>query len=93
MGGTHKELLKSLPAAVLPFQIEQQSQLVYRLYHFAQPNMEQQVMLMLTPETTRSIGAITLPVTTVKLEFWGFSKEDFNRFINRYKCYLHKGGG
>ena len=88
MGFTHRELLKSLPSAVAPFQIEKRSDLVYRLHHGAQ-----RVVVTLQPETSRPIAAITVPVTAVKLEFFGFSKADFQSFMDRYKRYLHKGGG
>ena len=88
MGFTHEELLKSLPSAVAPFRIEKQSELVYRIHHG-----EQKVMLTLKPETSRSIAAITLPVTSVKLEFFGFSAALYEGFMRRYKRYLHKGGG
>ena len=88
MGFTHRELLKSLPSAVAPFEIEKRSDLVYRLHHGAQ-----RVVLTLQPETSRPIAAITVPVTAVKLEFFGFSKADFQSFMDRYKRYLHKGGG
>ena len=88
MGFTHEELLKSLPSAVAPFRIEKQSELVYRLDHG-----EQKIMLTLKPETSRSIAAITLPVTSVKLEFFGFSAALYEGFMRRYKRYLHKGGG
>ena len=88
MGFTHRELLKGLPSAVAPFQIEKRSDLVYRLHHEAQ-----RVVVTLQPETSRPIAAITVPVTAVKLEFFGFSEADFQSFMDRYKRYLHKGGG
>ncbi len=108
MGFTHRELLAGLPSAVAPFRIEKQSDLVYRLVDVEpgragqdnagqgntdQGDAEQRVMVTLQPQTSRSIAAITLPVTTVKLEFFGFNSARFDRFMRRYKRYLHKGGG
>ena len=90
MGFTHAELLSSLPAAVAPFRIEKQTDLVYRL---RLRDADQQIVLTLAPETRRSIAAITVPVTAVKLEFFGFNAGDFEHFMRRYKRYLHKGGG
>ena len=88
MGFTHRELLKGLPAAVAPFRIERHSDLVYRLQH-----KNRRVVLTLKPETSRPIAAIRVPVTAVKLEFFGFSEARFEGFMSRYKRYLHKGGG
>lgn len=88
MGFTHRELLKSLPSAVAPFSIEKRSDLVYRLH-----NGNRRVLLTLQSETCRRLKAITVPVTAVQLEFFGFDKANFEDFMRRYKSYLHKGGG
>ena len=88
MGFTHRELLNGLPAAVAPFCIEKRADLVYRLHH-----QERRVVLTLQPEISRLIAALAIPVTAVKLEFFGFSKAHFEAFMDRYKRYLHKGGG
>lgn len=88
MGFTHEELLKSLPAAVAPYQIERQSARVYQLRDGGR-----RVVVTLGAETRRRLAAISLPVTAVKLEFFGFNGEHFERFMRRYKRYLHKGGG
>ncbi|MGI9310889.1 MAG: hypothetical protein ACR2P7_05050 [bacterium] len=158
MGFTHRELLSGLPAAVAPFRIERQSDLIYHLRrdesladidddktsrrifsdrqatrhsgkktndsrrifsdrqgaqresegayvntqpserggatpHSGKKTSEARVRLTLQPQRSRSIAAITLPVTSVRLEFFGFSDAGFERFMRRYKRYLHKGGG
>ncbi len=88
MGFTHRELLQGLPSAVAPFAIEKRGDGVYRLH-----DGNRQVRLTLQPETSRAIYAIRIPVTAVKLEFFGFSETRFEDFMRRYKRYLHKGGG
>ena len=88
MGFTHCELLRNLPSAVAPFRIERQSDRVYRLHH-----QSRRIVLTLGAQTRRTIAAISLPVTTVKLEFFGFNRAGFEDFMRRYKRYLHKGGG
>lgn len=88
MGFSHRELLNSLPAAVAPYQIEKRAERVYHLR-----DAGRRVDLTLQPETNRTLAAITLPVTKVKLEFFNFSADDFEDFMRRYKRYLHKGGG
>ncbi len=88
MGFTHRELLKGLPAAVAPYQIEKHTDKLYRLH-----NESRQVLLHLSPETNRAIAALNIPMTSVKLEFFGFDESRFEDFMLRYKRYLHKGGG
>jgi len=91
MGFSHAELLSSLPSAVAPYRIDKRSERVYHLHHAAEPG--RRVELTLQPETRRTLAAITVPVTKVKLEFFNFSADDFEDFMRRYKRYLHKGGG
>lgn len=93
MGFTHNELLHVLPAAVAPFRIEKQSELVYQLHNEDTRRGAPWVVLTLAPQTSRTLAAITLPVTTVTLEFFGFNQTLFEQFMHRYKRYLHKGGG
>ncbi len=93
MGFTHEELLRSLPAAVKPFRVEKQSALVYWLCPTQPRNAGQRIVLTLKPQTTRTLAAITLPVTAVTLQFFGFSQARREDFMRRYKSHLHKGGG
>ncbi len=94
MGFTHREFLKCLPAAVAPFRVERRAERVYRLHRPDDAgDAGQQVALTLKPETRRAIAAIALPVTGVRLEFFGFSAAGFENFMGRYKRYLHKAGG
>ena len=70
-------LMRHLPAAIVPYCIERESDAVYRLRQDAR----------------RALGAIALPVTAVKLEFFGFSRERFESFLRRYRRHMQKGGG
>lgn len=88
MGFSHAELLRCLPPAVAPFAVDKQSAHAYRLRAGARL-----VELTLQPETRRRLGAIALPVTRVKLEFFGFDASAFDDFMRRYQRYMHKGGG
>ena len=96
MGFTHRELLAALPQAVAPFVIEpidrpnfsNPPNKTFRLHHAAQ-----RVLLTLQPETTRTIAALEIPLTVVKLEFFGFDQAAYAQFMAQYKRHLHKGGG
>ena len=61
---------------------------VYQLCHDTR-----RVRLTLYAERIRSIGAIRVPVSAVKLEFFNFDEVRYERFMARYKRHLHKGGG
>lgn len=91
MGFTHQELLRLLPRAVLPYRVEKQSALAYCLQ--GNGGGGGRVLLTLKPQGVRNLAAIALPVTEVKLEFFGFNEAGFGEFMHRYKRYLHKGGG
>ena len=88
MGFSHGEFLRGLPAAVAPFCVEKESDAVYRLFHDAR-----RIKVTLQPEARRALGAIALPVTSVKLEFYGFNRAGFDGFLRRYRRHMHKGGG
>ena len=62
--------------------------MVYQLRHDTR-----RVRLTLYAERIRSIGAIRVPVSAVKLEFFNFDEVRYERFMARYKRHLHKGGG
>jgi len=50
-------------------------------------------VVTLQPEARRALGAIAIPVTEVKLEFFGFNRANFEGFLRRYRRHMHKGGG
>ncbi|MGR3984094.1 MAG: hypothetical protein OD817_02375 [Gammaproteobacteria bacterium] len=88
MGFSHGEFLRGLPAAVAPYCIEKESEAVYQLRHDARC-----IVVTLQPEARRALGAIAIPVTAVKLEFFGFNRASFEGFLRRYRRHMHKGGG
>ena len=88
MGFSHKELINGLPTAVKPFAITENGHLNYVLCF-----EQRRVHLQLSEEHSRTIASITLPVTHISLEFEGFSDEQYHGFLDRFKKYLHRGGG
>ncbi|NKB76386.1 MAG: hypothetical protein GKR96_04910 [Gammaproteobacteria bacterium] len=88
MGFTHYELLKGLPSAVKPYEIKRVSPLVYEMRF-----EDRLVNLVILPETIRKIASIELPVTSISLDFFEFEAAQYDTFMDRFKRYLHRGGG
>ncbi len=88
LGFTHAELLRCLPSAVAPYVISKRAENSYAM------SFEKRVAwLSLEAEKTREIGSIKLPVTAITIEFENFSEIQYIAFMNRFKKYLHRGGG
>lgn len=88
MGFTHNELLNGLANAVVPYEVSREDELTYRLVC-----EDRMATLYLSPEKTRTIAAITLPVTNVTIEFKNFDVAHREMFLERFRKYLHRGGG
>lgn len=88
MGFSHRELLGGLPSAVDPYSIHKQDPFLYLICH-----EDRVARLQLGEERTRKIAAITIPVTDVVIQFENFNEQQLTEFIDRFKMYLHKGGG
>ena len=88
MGFTHRELLKGLPNAVAPYSVSKSADLEYRITH-----KNQTAVLTISPERSRKIAAIALPVIDVMIQFENFNELQYRTFLDRFKKYLHRGGG
>ncbi len=88
MGFTSDELLKGIPAAVHPYAITKSSDFVYL---FQQD--ERIARMEISPERSRTMAAMTLPVTDLVISFQNFNTTQKQAFIARFKKYLHRGGG
>jgi hypothetical protein len=88
MGFSHRELIKGLPSAVFPYTVKQDSG---DSYSFTRDNRI--ARLHLGPEISRNIASLKLPVTQISIEFENFSAAQYESFMERFKKYLHRGGG
>ena len=88
MGFTHHELLKGLPNAVVPYTVSMKNDLTYLI-----STDNRVVTLHLSPERTRKIASIALPVIDVVIEFENFDAIQHQEFLDRFRKYLHRGGG
>lgn len=91
-GFSHAELLKCLPSAVAPYVISELAGSNYSL-SFALSFEGRVAYLHLEPEKIREIASIKLPVTIIVIEFKDFSEIQYRNFMDRFKKYLHRGGG
>ncbi len=88
MGFTRSELLKGLPSAVAPYMIMQEDR-----YCITAVGQNRVARILLGEERLRTIASISLPVIDVIIEFENFSRQDYAAFVERFRKYLHRGGG
>ena len=88
IGASHAELLARLPSAVAPHVIRKLNAECYVM------SCENRVAtLHLSPSRIREIASMRLPVTEITIAFENFSEVQYHRFMQRFKTYLHRGGG
>ena len=51
------------------------------------------VEIALTPLEPRRLGAMSLPLTRVRMAFHGFSESERRLFLSRFDSYYRRGGG
>ena len=51
------------------------------------------VRLLTGKDGYRAIASMRIPQLAVTLEFSGFSQLQYDQFMDRFRKYLHKGGG
>lgn len=88
MGFTRRELLKGLENAVAP----------YKVVDLATDPVEiidegRIVKLTTGVDGFRAIASMRVPSLPVTLEFFGFDEQQHLLFMQRFRKYLHKGGG
>ncbi len=93
MGFTHLELVKSLASAVAPYRVLPNQAARPGELRFNITLDGRTARLTMREEKTRRIASLELPVVDVRIEFEHFSQAERNEFIDRFKKYLHRGGG
>lgn len=88
MGFSRNELLRGLPSAVAPYVITGEDR------HCITAVFQNRIArISLGEERLRTIASISLPVIDVAIEFENFSRQDYAAFVERFRKYLHRGGG
>ena len=87
MGLTHKEFMRTLPAAVAPLQYRVTQDLV-TVTHPAGC-----IEIRLQPALERRLGAFRLPVIPMEFRFLGLDAEQRREFLERFDLHFQRGGG
>ena len=93
MGFTHLELTRNLASAVAPYRVVAD--------HCTRPGERRfnitldgrTARLTMGQEKIRRIASLELPSMDVRIEFKRFSPAERDEFIDRFRKYLHRGGG
>jgi hypothetical protein len=88
MGFTRSELLRGLEKAVLPYKLVNTQTAEIEIFE-----ANRMVKLTTGPDNFRMIASMKIPQLSVNLEFFDFDQSQFEQFMDRFKKYLHKGGG
>lgn len=87
MGLTHKEFMRTLPAAVAPLQYRLQQDAV-TISHPAGS-----IEIRLQPALERRLGAFRLPVIPMQFHFRGLDEHQRREFLDRFDLHFQRGGG
>lgn len=87
MGISHAEFRRTLPRA-----------LEHQTYEIIGANItitdsQGTLEIRLSPEHSRKLGALILPVTNVHFTFKGYNSSEVKRFMQRFDFYFQRGGG
>ena len=87
MGITHSEFFRTLPAALaaLPYTVQGHDVIIN--------DNTQRLVITLSPESRRRLGALSLPTTQVHFTFSGYSPQDIDWFMARFDRAFQRGGG
>ena len=92
MGFSYAEYIKCLPDAIKPYTMQFQTDFILHISQYIKyPN--QLIILTITEQPPRKLGAFCLPVIMIDMQFFGFTHIQFKKFMQRYKSYMQKGGG
>ncbi len=93
MGFTHLELSRSLAAAVAPYRVSADQTASQGERGFRITLGHRTAYLTMGEEKVRRIASLELPVVDVRIRFEHFSQTERHEFIDKFKKYLHRGGG
>lgn len=54
---------------------------------------DRRLLVRLSAESQRRLGMLRIPVTTIQLQFEGYTREDVDEFMGRFERHFHRGGG
>ena len=87
MGLTHREFMRTLPAAIAPLQFRLEQGMV-TISHPAG-----RIEIHLQPASERRLGAFRLPVIPMRFHFHGLDQNQRREFLERFDLHFQRGGG
>jgi hypothetical protein len=87
MSISHVEFFRILPAALGRMGFRQAG------LHVVASEGARTVIIDLSAERPRRLGALTLPAVMVTIEAAGFGEADWSGFMTRFHTAFHRGGG
>ena len=87
MGISHRDFYRIFPAVTGRSRFERTPDGV--LYEEA----GRRLRVRLSAESRRRLGMLSIPVTTIRLQFDGYSQAHVEEFMARFDLHFHRGGG
>ena len=87
MGISHSDFFRIFPAVIQgrPFE---------RLCDgISYEESERRILVRLSAESQRRLGMLRIPLTTICLQFEGYTQADVDSFMARFDRHFHRGGG
>jgi hypothetical protein len=87
MGTSHAEFLRTFARAAgdRPYIVEGNAIIL--------TDEGRQARISLSPQRERVLASVRLPTTVVGFQFSGYTREEVERFMNRFDLHFHRGGG
>ena len=87
MGISHRDFFRIFPAVIRGRAFQRLPEgVVY-------DESGRRLLVRLSTESQRRLGMLIIPVTTVELEFQGYTQAEVARFMARFERHFHRGGG
>jgi len=90
MGFSREEFIRVLPRALAGYRVESSGADRWRI---SDPERLLQASLQITPAPPRRLGALSLPVLAVRLEFPEGTEPRRQEFLRRFERGFQRGGG
>ena len=87
MGITHSEFFRTLPTALAT------SSYTVQGHEVRVSDDTRRLVIRLSSESRRLLGALSLPTTQVHFIFSGYSSQDIERFMTHFDRAFQRGGG